>query len=180
MAGVMALATIIVYVFIYTPLKRVSTLNTVVGALPGAFPILGGWFAGGGVFDEKALGLTAIMFLWQFPHFLAIAFLCKEDYALAGFKMLPLVDPSGKMTGRQIIIYSFALSMVALSPTLLYNLTGMLYLGIAAALGLGNMFFAFRFHRSPERKTALNILKFAYLQLTLIMVFLIVDQVAIA
>ena len=114
--GAVALAG---YVFVYTPLKRISSLATVIGAVPGAIPPMMGWCAVRNEVDAAAWVLFGILFFWQLPHFLAIAWLCREDYARGGFPMLPVLDPEGFRTGRQAILYGAALVPVSLLPSLL-------------------------------------------------------------
>ena len=116
-AGV-ALATWLVYILAYTPLKTRSPLNTAVGAISGALPILIGWTAAGGALDMRALALVAVMFLWQFPHFMAIAWLHRADYARAGQQMLTVVDPTGLRAGAQALVGALALVPVSLVPAL--------------------------------------------------------------
>lgn len=129
--------TLLSYVFIYTPMKRRSSLNTIIGAVPGALPVVMGMTAFQNALSPESVALFMIMFVWQMPHFLAIAILYRDDYAAAGFKMLPVVDPGLHMTVRQILIYSLALIPVSLLPAML----GMAGLGYAiAALGLGLAF----------------------------------------
>lgn len=134
-------ATLISYVFIYTPLKRSTSLNTLVGAVPGALPILAGWTATGRGADLGGWLLFTIMFLWQIPHFLALAWLYREDYRAGGFVMLSAADPDGRRTSRQIVNYGAILLPVSLLPTAL-GMTGIAYfigafiLG-AAFLGVG-------------------------------------------
>ena len=103
-AAAVALATLVLYVFVYTPLKPLTTLNTAVGAVPGALPPVIGWAAATGRLGVEAWALFLIVFLWQFPHFLAIAWIYREDYARGGHRMLPSVDPAGAMTGRQAAV----------------------------------------------------------------------------
>lgn len=130
--GSMALA---LYVFAYTPLKRKTSLCTLVGAVPGAIPALMGWTAARNALDAEAWVLFGIVFLWQLPHFLAIAWMYRADYARAGFRMLPVVDPEGVETGRRIVFYTLALLPVSLLTSLL-GLTGALYFFGAFTLGL--------------------------------------------
>lgn len=118
LTATISLLTVISYIFIYTPLKKISWLNTFVGAVPGALPPVGGWAAATGSVSEHAWILFLIMFVWQIPHFYAIAWMYKDDYKLGGFKMLPVVEPDGKSTMRQIIIYSLLLFPVSLLPYL--------------------------------------------------------------
>jgi len=133
------LATTCLYLFPYTPLKRLTPLSTLVGAIPGALPPLTGWVAARGDLGSDGWVLFAILFLWQVPHTLAIARLYQEDYARAGIRVLPVVDPEGRSTERQIVLGSLALWAVALLPTLV-GLTGSLYL--FGALALDSLFLA--------------------------------------
>ena len=137
LTGVLGGVTFFTYVFFYTPLKRVTPFNTFVGAVPGALPIVMGWTAVRGVWDLEATLLFLILFVWQLPHFLAIAWVYREDYAKSGLLMLPNFDPSGKRTGRQIIFYSALLLPVSLLPVWT-GLCGVLYL--CAALLAGGIF----------------------------------------
>src|SRR5439155_2083594 len=134
------------YVFLYTPLKRKTTLNTLVGAVPGALPPVIGWTAMGGPLDGGALALFLILFLWQVPHFLAIAWIYREDYARAGLRMLPTVDEQGVATGRQMALYCVTLIPVSLFPVL-YRQAGWLYAVGAVALGLAFLVSALAFVR---------------------------------
>jgi heme o synthase len=134
-----ALVTLLIYVLIYTPLKRRSSFATVVGAIPGALPPVIGWAGARGALSEGGWVLFAIVFLWQLPHFLAIAWMYREDYARAGFPLLPVIAPDGRSTGRQAVYYCAALLPVSLAPTLV-GLTTTAY--FAAALVLGLLFLA--------------------------------------
>jgi len=138
--GVITLAS---YLFVYTPLKTRTTLSTVLGAFPGAMPPFIGWVAARGAITIEAWILFAILFLWQFPHFLAIAWMYRDDYARAGIKMLPVVEPDGRVTGQQIIVYTLLLVPVSLMPTLV-NLAGRAYLIGAIVLGAGFLFYSVR------------------------------------
>jgi protoheme IX farnesyltransferase len=124
------------YLFIYTPLKTRTSLSTVVGALPGALPPVIGWAAARGGLEPGAFVLFAIVFLWQIPHFLAIAWIYREDYARGGFPMLPVLDPEGRVTGRQAVANSVALVIVSLSPVLAH-MAGIAYMTGALLLGIG-------------------------------------------
>ncbi len=135
LAGALAAAAIISYVALYTPLKRTTTLCTLVGAIPGALPPLIGWAAARGSLAVDAWTLFSILFLWQLPHFLAIAVLFREDYARAGFQMLPVRDPGSAATSRQIVLYGLCLVPVSLLPTML-GLAGPWYFFGALVLGL--------------------------------------------
>jgi protoheme IX farnesyltransferase len=124
------------YLLGYTPLKRHSSLATLVGAIPGALPPVIGWTAATGQLEPGALILFAILFLWQIPHFLAIAWLYREDYARAGLPMLPVVDVESRMTGRQAVAHSAGLLLVSLGPAAA-GMAGSVYLAGAVILGLG-------------------------------------------
>jgi protoheme IX farnesyltransferase len=149
LAGVLAAATVISYVMFYTPLKRRSTLNTVVGAIPGALPPVIGWAALRGTLDPEAVVLFCILFFWQMPHFLALAWMYRNDYERAGYKMLTVVDPNGGSTSRQILLYTAALLPVSLIPTT-QNLAGKPY--FFGALFLGACFLAFGITLAVTRK----------------------------
>lgn len=134
-------ASIVSYVLVYTPLKRVTSLCTLVGAVPGALPIVAGWAGAGEPLTLAAWSLFWIVFFWQIPHFLALAWLHRDDYARGGFAMLTRDDPDGRATGRQILLYGVALVPVSLLPTLLGLTGGIYYVGAlllgAALLALG-------------------------------------------
>src|SRR5262249_10856685 len=119
LTSLLATLTLALYLFAYTPLKRKTSLCTLVGAVPGAIPPMMGWTAVTGSIDFKAWWLFAVLFLWQLPHFLAIAWLYREDYARAGFPMLPVTDPGGSRTSRQIIFDTVALLAVSMLPAVL-------------------------------------------------------------
>lgn len=135
LTAALGVAALLIYIFVYTPLKRVTPLCTVVGAVPGAIPPMMGWTAVRAELDLAALVLFGIVFLWQMPHFYAIAWLYRQDYARAGFPMLPVVDRDGERTARQIVVYTAALLVVSLLTTVL-GLTGAIYLFGALSLGL--------------------------------------------
>jgi heme o synthase len=136
LATLLGLLTLVLYAFVYTPLKPLTTHNTLVGAVPGAMPPLIGWAAVTGSLSWGALAVFAILYVWQIPHFMAIAWLYREDYARGGFKMLPVLDPTGDRTARQVLFQSAILLGVSVMPTFL-GLTGLLYLIGAVLLGLG-------------------------------------------
>ena len=168
LAGVLAAVTIGSYVFVYTPLKRVTTLNTIVGALPGALPPVIGWVAARGRIDFEAWLLFAILFLWQMPHFLALAWLFREDYRQAGFVMLGGTDQSAAMIGRQSLLYTMALISVSLMPAVV-GLTTAWYFIIAATTGsyFCWMSFQFAFHGSEKTARRLFVASIVYLPITL-------------
>jgi protoheme IX farnesyltransferase len=139
------------YVGLYTPLKRTTTLNTIVGAIPGALPPVIGWTAVRGTLEADAITLFAIVFVWQVPHFLAIAWMYRDDYARAGLKMLSVVDPDGGLSGRQMVGYCLALVPVSLTPALL-GLAGPVY--VCGALMLGLMFTKQAYYFACRRSVA--------------------------
>ena len=134
-AAAVAAVTWASYLFLYTPLKPHTSLSTVVGAFPGALPPVIGWAAARGTIDGGAFVLFAILFLWQIPHFLAIAWIYRDDYARGGLRMLPVEDPQGLVTGRQAVANSLALLVVSLIPVLA-RMAGGLYLIGAVVLGV--------------------------------------------
>lgn len=168
LTSLLGAVSLVTYLFIYTPLKRVTWLNTAVGAIPGALPPLMGWAASRGELSREGLALFAIQAFWQIPHFMAIAWLYRDEYARAGFKMLPVIDPEGKRTGRQAVGHTLALLAASLAP-FLFHTAGPIYL--AGALLLGAAFFvaAVRFARdlTPSRARQLFYLSIAYLPLLL-------------
>jgi protoheme IX farnesyltransferase len=143
LSAALGLVTLASYLFLYTPLKTRTTLSTVLGAFPGAMPPFIGWVAARGGAGLEAWILFAILFLWQFPHFLAIAWMYREDYARAGVKMLPVVEPEGRVTGQQIISYTLMLLPVSLLPFFV-SLAGSAYLAGAVVLGLIFLYFSVR------------------------------------
>ncbi len=142
-AAAVAFVTWVSYLFIYTPLKRRTSLSTLVGAVPGALPPVIGWAAARGSVDPPAFVLFAILFLWQIPHFLAIAWIYREDYARGGLPMLPVLDPQGHLTGRQAVSHSLALLFVSLAP-FAAGMAGRVYLVGAVLLGMALTLVALR------------------------------------
>jgi protoheme IX farnesyltransferase len=163
------------YVFVYTPLKRRTSLATVVGAVPGALPPVMGWTAVAGQLDPGAAALFGILFLWQLPHFLAIAWLCRDDYAAAGFPMLPVVEPDGNSTGRQAALYAATLIPVSLLPVLL-GLAGSVYFWGALALGLGFLGTSVAFSRALSLTSARRLLLTSVAYLPALLAAMVVDS----
>jgi protoheme IX farnesyltransferase len=157
-------ATLALYLLVYTPLKARTSLCTVIGAIPGALPPVMGWAAARGTLDPGAWALFGVLFFWQLPHFLAIAWMYREDYARAGYPMLPVVDPEGGSTARQVVLQTLALVLISLAPFSL-GLAGRTYLAGAAALGAAFLAFglAFALVRSRERARRLFLASLAYL-----------------
>src|ERR1700753_3308050 len=160
LTGALAFSTALVYLALYTPLKRLSPISTFVGAFPGAMPPLLGWTAIRGKLEIEAIFLFLIVFFWQFPHFQAIAWMYREEYEAAGIKMLPVVDKEGSSVIRQMFTYCSTLISVSLVPTLL-RMTGKVYLFGALALGLGFLWFVFRLARTKLPTTSPDSRKFA-------------------
>ena len=134
-ATVLAASIFVLYVGAYTPLKRVTSLNTIVGAVPGALPPVVGYAAAGHALDRGAMVLFLILFFWQIPHFLAIAWRYREDYARGGMKMLPVVDPDGRSTAQQMLLYTAALVFASIMPYGI-RMVGQAYLGVAVCLNV--------------------------------------------
>ena len=174
-AGV-ALATLACYAVIYTPLKRRTSFATVIGAVPGALPPVIGWAAAAHSLSHGALILFAIVFLWQMPHFLAIAWMYRDDYARAGFPMLPVIEPDGRSTARQAVVYSAALLPVALAPTLI-GMSGEAYFAGALALSLLLLGMSVRFAMTRSTADARRLFFTSLAYLSLLWVLMIADRV---
>jgi protoheme IX farnesyltransferase len=170
--GALTLAT---YLWVYTPLKRVTTLNTAIGAIPGALPPLMGWTASRGEVTGEGWALFAILFFWQLPHFLAIAWIYREDYARAGFVMLPLMDPTGARTGKQALSHTLGLLPVSLCP-FLFGMAGPVYLAGALALGAGFLACAFQFSRRVSVAGARRLFYASILYLPLLLSLIVFNK----
>jgi protoheme IX farnesyltransferase len=176
-----ALVTAVVtvtYLFAYTPLKSRTSLCSLVGAIPGALPPVAGWAAASGEIALGAWVLFAIMFLWQIPHTLAIAHLYRDDYARAGIRVLPVVEPEGNSTGRQIISNSLALLAVALLPTVI-GLAGAFYFVVALVLGLVLLALSVRLARSGAATDARRLLFATLLHLPVLLATMAADKVPV-
>lgn len=156
------------YLFLYTPLKTRTRWCTFIGAIPGALPALLGWAAASNEVGVEAITLFGIMFLWQFPHFHAIATMCREDYARAGIRMLPVIEPDGRSTARQIAGYTAALVPVSLLPTFLH-FSGWVYLGGAVILGAWFLRASFAAAKDLTREQSRRLLKVSVLYLPLLL-----------
>lgn len=167
--------TLCSYIFIYTPAKRWTTLNTVIGAVPGAIPPMMGWTAAHGALSAEALALFAILFLWQMPHFLAIAILYRDDYAKGGFKMLPVVDPTLEATGRQIVLYAAALVPASLVPVGL-QMAGALYFTAAVLMGLAFLSYGISCAASPSRMDARKLFFASIIYLPVLLAVMMIDK----
>jgi protoheme IX farnesyltransferase len=168
LSAMLAAATIIVYIFAYTPLKRVSTVNTLIGAIPGALPPVVGWAASTGKMDIGAWSLFAILFFWQMPHFFAIAWMYREDYARAGFEMISKDDNTGARSASQSVLFCILLLLISGIPEFL-GLVSAVYLIIELVLNGLFIFVAMRFLRTQQRADArrLFLTSIAYLPLLL-------------
>ena len=175
LTALFGLSVIAGYLFMYTPLKTRTTLSTVVGAFPGAMPPLMGWTAASNEVSTGAWVLFAILFLWQFPHFLAIAWMYKEDYGRAGIRMLPVVEPEGRITGQQIVAYTLMLVPVSLLPTMI-GISGKIYFYGAIILGLLFLSSSISAALSKSRQQARRLLLASVLYLPLLFGLMVLNQ----
>jgi protoheme IX farnesyltransferase len=175
-AGI-AFATLLSYTVFYTPLKRRSSLSTVVGGVPGALPPMIGWAAARGSVSIEAWILFGIVFLWQMPHFLAIAWMYKEDYGRAGFPLLPVIEPDGASTGRQAVVYAAALLPVSLAPTAT-GMTGLAYFVGAGLLGVAFVALSVRFALLRSTPAARRLFFGSIIYLPLLWILMVVNRVA--
>tara|TARA_R110002111_G_scaffold168038_2_gene234048 strand:+ start:183726 stop:184679 length:954 start_codon:yes stop_codon:yes gene_type:complete len=171
----LSMMTLVLYVLVYTPLKRCTSLCTTIGAIPGAMPPILGWTAAGGNLNTSSFTIFAIMFFWQFPHFLAIAWLYRHQYHQAGLKMLPAPDPARGMIGWMCVIYATLLIPVSLLPQFV-SLSGTVYSVIAFVLGIGYLVFSIRFLRDETRKTARELIWFSLVYLPVLLLTLTWDR----
>jgi protoheme IX farnesyltransferase len=172
----LAAASLLSYVFVYTPLKRVTWLNTAIGAIPGGLPPLLGWTAARGEMSREGWALFAILAFWQLPHFLAIAWMYRDEYARAGFKMLPSIDPDGHRTGRQAVSHTLGLLPVSLTP-FLFKLTGPIYLAGALVLGFAFLWYAIQFSRHLTVPRARQLFFVSIIYLPLLLVLMVFDKI---
>lgn len=175
LTAALAALTLVTYGFVYTPMKQTTSLATIVGAIPGALPPVGGWAAATGTLATPALILFTIVFLWQMPHFLAIACLYRDDYRRGGMPMLPVVDTEGRFTALQVILYNAALLPVSLLPAAL-GIAGGSYLTGAVLLGLGLNGAGFLFARHRTQEAARRLLLASVIYLPLLWGLLLIDR----
>jgi protoheme IX farnesyltransferase len=175
LTALLGLTVIAGYLFGYTPLKTRTSLSTMVGAFPGAVPPLIGWAAARGNLSVEAWVLFAILFLWQFPHFLAIAWMYREDYGRAGILMLPVVEPEGRVTGQQIVAYTVMLLPVSLLPTAL-GISGKIYFYGAIVLGVLFLYSSVRAAFSKSRQEARRLLLASVLYLPLLFILMVLNR----
>jgi protoheme IX farnesyltransferase len=175
LAAALGLFTLLSYMVVYTPLKRRSPACTTVGALPGAMPPLIGYAAASGHLDVGALALFLILFVWQFPHFYAIAWMYRDDYATGGIRMLPVVEPDGESTARRIVTCSVLLIPMSLAPRLL-GMTGLFYPIAAIAAGLALLYFGLRLGRERTFVRARHVLLASVLYLPAVLAVMVLDR----
>jgi len=174
-AAALALLTILLYVLLYTPLKTRSTLNTLVGAVCGAIPPMIGWVGATGTLAPGAWALAGILFIWQIPHFLALAWLYRADYERGGFVMLPVLDRSGQVTCQIVVSTSLMLIPMALTATLL-GLAGWIYAAGSVLLGLGMFVLAVWLYRDRTHANARRVFLASLVYLSAVLVLLVADQ----
>ena len=174
-AAALGLFTLTTYIFLYTPLKRRSAVCTTVGALPGAMPPLIGFAAASGHLDAGALALFLIMFVWQFPHFYAIAWMYREDYARGGIRMLPVIEPDGESTARRVVACSILLIPISLVPRLL-GMSGSVYAAAAIAAGLVLLYFGVLLSRDCSLVGARHVLLASVLYLPVLFGVMVLDR----
>jgi protoheme IX farnesyltransferase len=175
LSALVALATLVSYAAVYTPLKPRTSFATVIGAIPGALPPVIGWAAATDDLSRGAWVLFAIVFLWQLPHFLAIAWMYREDYARAGFPMLPVIEPDGRSTARQSVLYAAALLPVSLAPTLL-GMTTATYFVAALLLTLAFVLLTLQFARTRSERDARRVFFGSITYLPLLWVLMIATR----
>ena len=175
LTGLLGLFTLASYLFIYTPLKQRSPHSTTLGAIPGAMPPLIGYAAASGTLTWEAWTLFAILFVWQFPHFYAIAWMYREDYERAGIKMLPVVEPDGVSTSRQILIYMVVLLPISLLPKF-FSMVGNFYLFGAFALGLLFLWSGIRISLDRTRQRARAVLLTSVVYLPVLYGLMLLDR----
>ncbi len=175
LAAALGLFTLLSYLMVYTPLKQRSPASTTVGAIPGAMPPLIGYAAARGGLDAGALALFLILFVWQFPHFYAIAWMYREDYARGGIKMLPVIEPDGESTAKRIVTCSVLLIPISLMPRFL-GMTGLIYPAAAIAAGLALLYFGVRLGRERTFARARHVLLASVFYLPALLAVMVLDR----
>ena len=174
LTGFLALLTAFLYTLVYTPLKSITWLNTSIGSIPGALPIVGGWTAAKGEIETMAWVLFGIMYLWQHPHFYSIAWICKEDYSKANYKMLPVIDSTGNRTIRQIFWHLILMIPISLLPVFLGSM-GIFYLLGVTIITCAFFISAIPLARNQTIKSALILLKASVFYLPALLIIIIID-----
>jgi protoheme IX farnesyltransferase len=175
LTAVLGLFTLLSYLFVYTPLKRHTPLCTTLGAVPGAMPPLIGYAAANGHLDWPALALFAILFVWQFPHFYAIAWMYRDDYARGGIQMLPVIEPDGESTARRIVACSVLLIPISLLPRVL-GMSGSMYASAAVAAGVALLYFGVRLERERTCVRARHVLLASVAYLPALLAVMVLDR----
>lgn len=175
LTGVLGLLVIFGYLFLYTPLKRITTFSTVIGAFPGAMPPLMGWAAATNEISLQAWIMFSMIFFWQFPHFLAIAWVYREDYKKAGIKMLPVVEENGKITAQQVVFFTILLFLTSLMPFFL-GMAGWVYLIAALLLGSYFLYFAVCMARQKSILAARKVLLASVVYLPIVFALLVLNS----
>lgn len=174
LTGFLALLSSFLYVLVYTPLKRITWLNTMIGAIPGALPPVGGWAAATGELSFGAFALFLILFIWQHPHFYSIAWLYRDDYREGGFQMLPSIDPDGVRTSRHVMLFSLCLIPAAMLPTFI-GMSGVFYGLGALMVSLYMLFAGYLFVKNWDERSARGLLRASLVFLPLIFLLVILD-----
>ena len=174
LTAALGLITVLLYIFVYTPLKKITWLNTTIGAIPGAMPALGGWAASANELNPNAWILFSILFLWQHPHFYAIALMCKEDYKKAGFQMLPVIENESNRTNRQILWHAFLLIPVSLF-FVVTGILGEIYFWGASALGFGYLISGIPLLKDTTVDNAKLLLKTSVIYLPALLIVIFID-----
>ena len=177
LTGVLALVSAALYVLVYTPLKQITTWNTLIGTVPGALPALGGWTAATGSFGWGGWVIFAMLAAWQMPHFLALAWMYRKDYARGGHLMLPVADPTGISTVQQTLFFTVLLAALSVLPILL-DLAGWLYAATAVGLGIWFVYVAIAFYRSYSVHDARRVLKVSIYYVPALVLAILLDQLA--
>lgn len=175
LTALLGLVVIVGYVLVYTPLKTRTSASTAIGAIPGALPPLMGWTAAADGISLGAWGLFAMQFLWQFPHFFAIAWMYREQYKKAGILMLPVVEPSGKMTFRQIVLFTIMLIPVSIAPYV-FGISGKVFVAGAVILGIWHLVESIRVARSKTNEGARRLLLVTVLYLPILFILMVLDK----
>jgi protoheme IX farnesyltransferase len=177
LTAVFGLVVIVGYVLMYTPLKLRTTASTAIGAVPGAMPPLMGWTSANDNFSDLVGAgiLFLILFLWQFPHFLAIATMYRDEYAQAGIKMLPAVEPDGRITARQIMLFTILLIPISLAPVF-FGMAGLIYAAAAVLLGIWFLIASYKAAKSKTKESARTLLLVSVLYLPLLFLVMVIDK----
>lgn len=175
LTGSLAVATIVTYLFLYTPLKRITPVSTIVGAVPGALPPVMGWTAARNEISLEAGVLFAILFFWQMPHFLSLAWMYRKDYMRAGYRMLTVIDSDGSRTSTQVIWYSIALFLSSFTP-IFFGSTGIVYFLCSLILGIGLIILGFRLRDQKSNTSARHVFIASLVYLPVLLVVMVFDK----